>query len=53
MRQRLTCILDKVLVELTPVPIFGDVAHEEPVVVVRNGHAHLPAFADFTAIELS
>lgn len=49
---RLTCILDKVLLELVPVPVLWDVAHEEPVVVVRNGHAHLPAFADLTAVEL-
>ena len=50
---RLTCKLVKVLVELVPVPVLGDVAHEEPVVVVRDGHAHLPAFADLTTIELS
>lgn len=49
---RLTCILDQVLMELVPVPVLGDVAHEEPVVVVRYGHAHLPAFADLTAVEL-
>lgn len=51
--RRLTCKLVKVLVELVPVPVLGDVTHEEPVVVVRDGHAHLPAFADLTTIELS
>lgn len=51
--EQLTCKLVKVLVELVPVPVLGDVAHEEPVVVVRDGHAHLPAFADLTTIELS
>ena len=51
--EQLTCKLVKILVELVPVPVLGDVAHEEPVVVVRDGHAHLPAFADLTTIELS
>lgn len=34
------------------VPVLGDVANEEPVVVVRDGHAHLPALPDLAAVEL-
>ena len=50
---RLTCILGKVLVQLMTVSVLGDVTHEEPVVVVRDGHAYLPVFADLTSIQLS
>lgn len=34
------------------VPVLRDVAHEEAVIIVGDGHAHLPPFADLTAIEL-
>lgn len=49
---RLTCILDKVLVELWTVPVLWDVAYEEPVVVVRYRHSHLPALPDLGTVEL-
>lgn len=49
---RLTCILDKVLVELWTVPVLWDVSYEEPVVVVRYRHSHLPALPDLGTVEL-
>ena len=48
----LTCVLGKVLVQLGPVSVLGDVPHEQSVVVVRDGYSHLATLAYFTTIEL-
>jgi hypothetical protein len=41
---RLTCVFAKLFQELIPVPVFGDVAHKEPVVIVGYRHTQLFSF---------
>jgi hypothetical protein len=41
---KLTCVLGKLFQELIPVPVFRDVSHKEPVVIVGYRHAQFFSF---------